>query len=487
MFDALAEKMEATWRKLRGQDKITETNIQEALQDVRRALLMADVNLQVVKTFIEDVRQAALGANVIMGVSPDQQFIKIVHDELIKIMGESQAPIAEADPPPTIVLMVGLQGSGKTTTSAKLALHLRKKGHHPLLVAGDIYRPAAIDQLKTLGQQINIPVFDLGKTDPVEIARQGVATAKAAGQDYVILDTAGRLQIDEEMMAELDRIKALVTPHEILLVVDSMIGQEAANLTRTFHERLGITGAVLTKMDGDTRGGAALSIRQVSGQPIKFIGMGEKVEALDPFYPERMASRILGMGDILSLVEKAQEEIDLSDVEHMSQKMMSAQFDFTDFLKQMRMIKRMGSLAGLMKLMPGMNKINDDQLQKGQDQLARAEAMINSMTPEERHHPELLARSVSRKRRVAQGSGRKLDDVSKLVSDFQRMRDMMRNMSAGGFPGFPGGGFPGVSRPSTQAGPSWRGQSQSSGGSRSRPPEKKKSQKPPKKGKGFGK
>jgi len=454
MFDALSEKLELAWRKLRGQDKITETNIQEALREVRRALLDADVNLQVVKQFIEDVRQAALGAEVILGVTPDQQFIKIVHDELVKVMGEANVPIAQAEQPPTIVLMVGLQGSGKTTTCAKLALYLRKQGKKPLLVAGDIYRPAAIDQLKTLGQQIQIPVFDLGKTDPVEIARQGVAAAREQGYDYVILDTAGRLQIDLEMMAELERIKAAVQPHEILLVVDAMIGQEAANLTQAFHERLGITGAILTKLDGDTRGGAALSIRQVSGQPIKFVGVGEKVEALDPFYPDRMASRILGMGDILSLVEKAQEEIDLGDAARMAEKMMTAQFDFTDFLKQMRLIKRMGSLAGLLRLMPGMGKISEEQLQKGQDQLARAEAMINSMTPEERRNPDLLARSVSRKRRVALGSGHKLEDVSRLVSDFQRMRDMMRSMSLGGLPGMPGG-----RGPLPAGGPQWRGRS----------------------------
>ncbi|MEN9201833.1 MAG: signal recognition particle protein [Thermostichus sp. DG_1_6_bins_120] len=476
MFDALSEKLELAWKKLRGQDKITETNIQEALREVRRALLDADVNLQVVKQFIEEVRQAALGSEVIMGVSPDQQFIKIVHDELVKVMGEANVPIAQAEQPPTIILMAGLQGSGKTTTCAKLALYLRKQGKKPLMVAGDIYRPAAIDQLKTLGQQIQIPVFDLGKTDPVEIARQGVEAARQQGYDYVILDTAGRLQIDLEMMAELERVKATVQPHEILLVVDAMIGQEAANLTQAFHQRLGITGAILTKLDGDTRGGAALSIRQVSGQPIKFIGVGEKVEALDPFYPDRMASRILGMGDILSLVEKAQEEIDLGDAASMAEKMMTAQFDFNDFLKQMRLIKRMGSLGGLLKLMPGMGKISDEQLQKGQDQLARSEAMINSMTPEERKNPDLLARSVSRKRRVANGSGHKLEDVSRLVSDFQRMRDMMRSMGMGG--GFPGMGGFGRS-PLPGGGPNWRGRSAA-------PPRQRPNPKPGKGGKKGG-
>ncbi len=491
MFDALSERLESAWKKLRGQDRITETNIQEALREVRRALLEADVSLQVVKAFIEDVRESALGSDVIMGVNPDQQFVKIVHDQLVKLMGEANVPLAQIEGEgPTIVLMAGLQGSGKTTTCAKLGLYLRKQGRNPLMVAGDIYRPAAIDQLKTLGQQTGIPVFDLGKTDPVEIAKQGVVTAQTNGHDYVIVDTAGRLQIDLEMMAELERIKATVRPHEILLVVDAMIGQEAAHLTQAFHERLGITGAVLTKLDGDTRGGAALSIRQVSGQPIKFIGVGEKVEALDPFYPDRMASRILGMGDIVSLVEKAQEEIDVSDAAAMAEKMMTAQFDFTDFLKQMRMIKRIGSFAGLMKMMPGMGKLTDDQLQKGQDQLSRAESMINSMTPEERRKPDLLARSRSRKERIAKGSGRKLEDVNRLVSDFQRMRDMMKRMGSGGFPGgmggFPGMGGAPVPAAAPQGGPGWRGKA-SSKSSKSSSSQKKSSKSQKKKGKGFGK
>jgi signal recognition particle subunit SRP54 len=482
MFDALSEKFESAWKKLRGQDKITESNIHEALREVRRALLEADVNLQVVKTFVEDVREAALGAKVIMGVTPDQQFVKIVHDELVKVMGEANAPLNEAPPEqgPTIILMAGLQGTGKTTATAKLALYHKKQSKKTLLVAGDIYRPAAIDQLKTLGQQIGIPVFDLGKTDPVAIAQQGVAKGVAEGFDTVIVDTAGRLQIDQSMMAELEQIKAAIAPHETLLVVDAMTGQEAANLTREFHTRVGVTGAILTKMDGDTRGGAALSVRQVSGQPIKFIGMGEKVEALDPFYPDRMASRILGMGDILTLVEKAQEEIDLSDAEAMTEKLLAAEFDFTDFLKQMRLIKGMGSLGSLMKMIPGMNKLTDDQLQKGQDQLARAEAMINSMTRQERLNPDLLARSMSRKRRVAIGSGYDVNDVSKLVSDFRRMRDMMANMGrmgglpgmGGGLPGM-GGGFPGMGGgrgqlPPATSGPGWRGQSSGNGKKRNK-------------------
>lgn len=444
MFDALADRLESAWKKLRGQDKISDANIQEALKEVRRALLEADVNLQVVKEFVAEVAVKAQGAEVIAGVRPDQQFIKIVYDELVRVMGETNSPLAIAETSPTIVLMAGLQGTGKTTATAKLALHLRKQNRTTLLVATDIYRPAAIDQLITLGKQIDTPVFELGKDiDPVEIARQGIERAKELGVDTVIVDTAGRLQIDQEMMAELARIKDVIQPHETLLVVDAMTGQEAANLTRTFHQQIGITGAILTKMDGDSRGGAALSVRQISGAPIKFVGVGEKVEALQPFYPDRMASRILGMGDVLTLVEKAQEEIDLSDAEQMQEKIMTAKFDFTDFLKQMRLLKNMGSLGGILKMIPGLNKMSDDDMRKGEVQLRRTEAMINSMTTEERRKPELLSSSPSRRRRIAKGSGFLEADVSKLVSDFQKMRNMMQQLGQGG--GFPGmGGMPGM-------------------------------------------
>ena len=439
MFDALAERLEDAWKKLRGQDKISQSNIQEALQEVRRALLAADVNLQVVKTFIAEVEAQALGAEVLSGVNPGQQFIKIVYDELVKVMGESNVPLAKADTLPTVILMAGLQGSGKTTATAKLALYLAKQKRSCLMVATDIYRPAAIDQLLTLGQQINVPVFELGtEIDPVEIARQGLEKAKETGVDTVIIDTAGRLQIDPDMMAELSRIKETVQPDDTLLVVDAMTGQEAANLTHTFHEQIGITGAILSKLDGDSRGGAALSVRQVSGQPIKFVGVGEKVEALQPFYPERMASRILNMGDVLTLVEKAQEELDIADVEKMQSKILEAKFDFNDFIKQMRLLKNMGSFAGVMKLIPGMNKLSGEALEKGEVQLKRTEAMINSMTIEERENPELLAKSPSRRRRIAKGSGYQDRDVSKLVSDFTRMRGMMQQMGQGGMPGMPG-------------------------------------------------
>lgn len=491
MFDALSEKLEKAWRKLRGQDRITEGNIDEALRDVRRALLEADVNFQVVKEFIADVRDDALGAEVIKGVTPDQQFIKIVYDQLLKTMGEENVPLAESQVKgrPAVILMAGLQGTGKTTATAKLALYLHKNNKKALLAAADVYRPAAIDQLQTLGAQIQVPVFSEGAAaDPVDIARHALDQAIAGRYDVLIVDTAGRLSIDEAMMAELERIKAAIAPDEILLVVDAMTGQEAANLTRAFHERLGITGAILTKLDGDTRGGAALSVRKISGQPIKFVGVGEKVEALQPFYPDRMASRILGMGDVLTLVEKAQEEIDFADAAKMEQQLLSGQFDFEDFIKQMWMVKSMGSLGGLLKLMPGMGKISDDQIRQGEVQLKKAEAMIGSMTKQERRSPDLI--NVSRKRRIARGSGVSLEDVGKLLNDFNRMRQMMKMMGGGGpF----GGGMGGMGNmfgggnnrrgpapgPNPALGPGWRGQSSSKKSN----PNKSKGKK---KGKGFG-
>ncbi|TFI51295.1 signal recognition particle protein [Mastigocladus laminosus UU774] len=486
MFDALADRLEAAWKKLRGQDKISQSNIQDALREVRRALLEADVNLQVVKEFINEVEAKAQGAEVITGVRPDEQFIKIVYDELVQVMGETNVPLEQAQNQPTIVLMAGLQGTGKTTATAKLALHLRKIDRTCLMVATDVYRPAAIEQLVTLGKQIDVPVFEMGSdADPVEIARLGVERGRAENIDTVIIDTAGRLQIDADMMAELAQIKEVVQPHETLLVVDAMTGQEAANLTRTFHEQIGITGAILTKLDGDSRGGAALSVRRISGAPIKFVGVGEKVEALQPFYPDRMASRILGMGDVLTLVEKAQEEFDLADAEKMQEKIMSAKFDFTDFLKQLRLLKNMGSLGGILKLIPGMNKLSNDQLQQGETQLKRCEAMINSMTQEERKNPDLLSSSPSRRRRIAGGSGYKEADVSKLVSDFQKMRSLMQQMGQGGFPGMSGmfGGGGGMGNPLAAGGnrpapPGWRGYS---GGAST-----KKKPKKDKKKKGFG-
>ncbi len=445
MFEELSERFEDAVKGLRGEAQISSSNIDGALKEVRKALLEADVSLPVVKQFIDEVREKALGAEVVRGVNPDQKFIQVVHQQLVDVMGGNNAPLAESGQP-TVVLMAGLQGAGKTTATAKLGLHLKEQGKKALMVAADVYRPAAIEQLRTLGNQIGVEVFSLGENlKPEEIAEAGLEKAREVEADVLLVDTAGRLQIDEEMMDEMVRIRSSVQPDEVLLVVDSMIGQEAADLTRAFHEKVGITGAVLTKLDGDSRGGAALSIRKVSGQPIKFIGTGEKVEALQPFHPERMASRILGMGDVLTLVEKAQKEVEIADVEKMQKKLQEATFDFSDFLKQMRLIKRMGSLGGLMKMMPGMNKIDDGMLKEGEQQLKRVESMIGSMTPSERNQPELLAAQPSRRKRVAFGSGHTPVEVDKVLADFQKMRGLMQQMSRGeGIPGMGGGAFPGM-------------------------------------------
>jgi len=480
MFDELSQRFEDAVKGLRGQAAISETNVDGALREVRRALLEADVSLPVVKEFVEEVRRKAVGAEVVRGVSPDQKFIQLVHEQLVDTMGGANAPLARATDGPTVILMAGLQGAGKTTATAKLGLHLKEQGRRALLVAADVYRPAAIDQLQTLGRQIGVEVFSLGSdAKPEAIAAAGVAKGRDEGFDTVLVDTAGRLQIDASMMEEMVRIREAAAPDEVLLVVDSMIGQEAAELTRAFHEQVGITGAVLTKLDGDSRGGAALSIRKVSGAPIKFIGTGEKVEALQPFHPERMASRILGMGDVLTLVEKATKEVELADVEKMQRKLQEASFDFSDFVQQMRLIKRMGSLGGLMKLIPGMNKIDDGMLRQGESQLKRIEAMIGSMTEAERRQPELLASQPSRRRRIAAGSGHTPADVDKVLSDFQKMRGFMQQMSRGGMPGMPGmpgmGGFPGMGGMPGMGAPGGRG-----GGKPPRPP------KPAKKRKGFG-
>ena len=448
MFDELSQRFDDAVKALRGQAAISESNIEAALKDVRRALLEADVSLPVVKDFVDEVRRKALGAEVVRGISPDQKFIQVVHEQLVETMGGANAPLAQGGKAgsPSVVLMAGLQGAGKTTATAKLGLHLKEQGRKALLVAADVYRPAAIDQLKTLGAQIGVEVFSLGtEAKPEQIAAAGLSKAKEEGYDTVLVDTAGRLQIDTSMMQEMVRIRDAVQPDEVLLVVDSMIGQEAADLTRAFHEQVGITGAVLTKLDGDSRGGAALSIRKISGAPIKFIGTGEKVEALQPFHPERMASRILGMGDVLTLVEKAQKEVELADVARMQQKLQEASFDFSDFLQQMRLIKRMGSLGGLMKMIPGMNKIDDGMLKQGEQQLRRIESMIGSMTQAERQKPDLLASSPSRRRRIAAGSGHTPAEVDKVLADFQKMRGFMQQMTRGGMPGMPGmGGLPGM-------------------------------------------
>jgi len=488
VFDELSARFEEAVKSLRGQATISDTNVEGALKDVRRALLEADVSLPVVREFVDEVRRKAVGTEVVRGISPDQKFIQVVHDQLIETMGGENAPLAASGKAgePSVVLMAGLQGAGKTTATAKLGLHLKEQGRKALLVAADVYRPAAIDQLQTLGGQIGVEVFSLGaEAKPEDIAAAGIAKAKDEGFDTVLIDTAGRLQIDAAMMEEMVRIRTTVQPDEVLLVVDSMIGQEAAELTRAFHEQVGITGAVLTKLDGDSRGGAALSIRKVSGAPIKFIGTGEKVEALQPFHPERMASRILGMGDVLTLVEKATKEVELADVERMQRKLQEASFDFSDFVQQMRLIKRMGSLGGLMKMIPGMNKIDDGMLKQGEEQLKKIEAMIGSMTEAERQDPDLLAANPSRRRRIASGCGHTASEVDKVLADFQKMRGFMQQMTrGGGMPGMPGlpgmgGGFPGMG--GGMSGMPGMGGMGGQGGGGSR-----KAHRPPKKKKGFG-
>ena len=442
MFDELSSRFEDAVKGLRGEAKISENNINDALKEVKKALLDADVSLSVVKDFIADVKDKAIGEEVVRGVNPGQKFIEVVNKELIKIMGNENSPLNENQESTNVILMAGLQGAGKTTATGKLGLYLKEQKQKVLLVAADVYRPAAVEQLKTLGNQNDLEVFSSKEKNskPEEIAKDALDYANSNNVDTVIVDTAGRLQIDESMMSEMVRIKEFTKPDEVLLVVDSMIGQEAADLTKSFHEKVGITGAILTKLDGDSRGGAALSIRKISGKPIKFIGTGEKIEALQPFHPERMASRILGMGDVLTLVEKAQKEVELADAEAMQKKLQEATFDFNDFVKQMRLIKRMGSLGGLIKLIPGMNKIDDGMIKSGEDQLKKIESMISSMTTEEKQKPEVLAAQPSRRQRIAQGSGYQAKDVDKVLADFQRMRGFMKQMSNGGMPGMGGMG-----------------------------------------------
>lgn len=439
MFEELSNRLEDALKTLRGQDKITETNIEPALKLVKKALLDADVSLSVVKDFLMDVKQAAIGQEVVRGVSPEQKFVDIVYKRLVEIMGGVNKQIEISDAKPLVVMLVGLQGAGKTTAAAKLGLYLKEKGKKVLLIAADTFRPAAREQLKTLGKQINIDVFVGVPADKsLTVAENGIQQAKIYEYDAVVVDTAGRLYIDDELMREAAILKETIQPNEVLLVVDAMIGQEAAELTKAFDREIGLTGAILTKLDGDSRGGAALSIRKVSGKPIKFIGTGEKTIALEPFYPDRLASRILGMGDILTLVDKAQKEVEIEDVISMQKKFEEASFDFTDFLKQMKLIKRMGSISGLMKLIPGMGKIDNSMLKQGETQLDKIQSMINSMTLEEQRNPQLLMKSPQRRRRVANGSGYSESDVDKVISDFDRMRGMMRNLARGNFNQVPG-------------------------------------------------
>lgn len=429
MFQTLTEKLEAVFKKLRGQGKITEENVAESLREVRRVLLDADVNLHVAREFIDKIQKRAVGREVLASITPGQQIIKIIHDELVSLLGVSKTDIVEAHEPPTVVLVVGLQGSGKTTFSAKLARFLKGKGRNPLLVAADVYRPAAVDQLVTLGKQLDLPVYSEAGEDAVGIAARSVDFARRHVRDTVIIDTAGRMHVDDAMMNEIAEIKAKTRPHEILFVADAMTGQDAVNTARAFHDRLDFDGVVLTKMDGDSRGGAALSIRAVVHKPIKFIGVGEKLDALEAFHPDRIASRILGMGDIVGLVEKAQEKIDQEKAQRLGEKLRSAQFTLTDFLDQLREVRNMGPLDQVLGMIPGMNRIPAGE-QVNEGALTRTEAIIQSMTIEERERPSII--NGSRRKRIAAGSGTTVQEVNRLLKQFEDMQKMMKKLSKGG-------------------------------------------------------
>jgi signal recognition particle subunit SRP54 len=444
MFDNLSDKLDRAFKILKGQGKITEINVAETVKEVRKALLDADVNFKIAKDFTDRVKEKAFGQSVLTSVSPGQLMIKIVNDELVALMGGEKSEL-NLKSNPAIILIAGLQGSGKTTFSGKLANYLKSKGKSPYLVAADVYRPAAIDQLKILGAQIDVPVFtDYESKNPVKIAQEAIKQAKAAGHNVIIIDTAGRLAVDEQMMDEIASVKSSVQPHEILFVVDAMTGQDAVNTAKVFNDRLGFDGVVLTKLDGDTRGGAALTIREVVKKPIKFVGTGEKLEAIDVFYPERMASRILGMGDVVSLVERAQEQFDAEESARIQKKIRKNQFDFGDFLNQLQQIKKMGNLKDLMGMIPGVGKMVKD-IDISDDAFKHIEAIIHSMTPLERESPELI--NGTRRKRIAMGSGRSIEEVNKLLKQFDDMKKMMKQFSGGGNPlkmlkNMPQGGIP---------------------------------------------
>lgn len=430
MFESLSERLERSFKILKGEGKITEINVAETLKDVRKALLEADVNYKTAKTFTDDVKAKALGMNVLTAVKPSELMVKIVHDELAALMGGTHTEL-ELKGSPSIILMAGLQGSGKTTFTGKLANMLKtKKGKNPLMVACDVYRPAAIEQLRVLGEQINVPVYtEIDSKDVVSIAKNAIAEAKKKGNDVVIVDTAGRLAVDEEMMNEISAVKEAINPNEILFVVDSMTGQDAVNTAKEFNDRLDFTGVILTKLDGDTRGGAALSIRSVVNKPIKFVGIGEKMEAIDAFHPARMADRILGMGDIVSFVERAQEQYDEAEARKLSKKIAKNQFGFDDFLNQIQQIKKMGNMKDLLGMIPGVGKALKDVDIKD-DAFKHIEAIIQSMTPQERTNPQIL--NTSRKQRIANGSGRNIQEVNRLIKQFDDMRKMMRMVQNNG-------------------------------------------------------
>lgn len=430
-FENLSNKLQDVFKQLRGKGKLTEADVKTAMREVKIALLEADVNFKIVKNFIKTVTERAVGTEVLEGLNPGQQVIKIVNEELIALMGTTQSQLTFAKRPPTIYMMVGLQGAGKTTSSGKLAGQLRKQGRNPLLVACDVYRPAAIKQLQVVGKNYNIPVFEMGdKLSPVEISKKALEYAAENRNDVILIDTAGRLHINEELMQELQDIKEVVKPQEILLVVDAMTGQDAVTVAESFDSQLGIDGIIMTKLDGDARGGAALSVRSVTNKPIKYIGMGEKMEDLEPFYPDRMASRILGMGDVLTLIDKVQQNIDEQEAKEMQKKMLSNEFTLEDFLSQMQQIKKMGPLKDLMGMIPGMNKFNLDEALNGVDpskEMAKTEAIIQSMTREERLNPSIL--NGPRKKRIANGSGRSIAEVNRLLKQFEEMKKMMKQMN----------------------------------------------------------
>ena len=428
MFGGLTEKLTNAFKKFRNKGKLTEADVREGMREVKLALLEADVNFKVVKDFVKAVTERAVGAEVLESLLPAQQIIKIVNEELIRLMGGETPKINISPKPPTVIMMVGLQGAGKTTHSAKIAAYYKKKGKNPLLVACDVYRPAAVDQLKIVGESVGVPVFSMGtKISPVEIAKAGVEHARKNGFDMVFIDTAGRLHIDEELMAELVNIKNSVNPMEILLTVDAMLGQDAVNVAKTFNDLLDITGVVLTKMDGDTRGGAALSVKYITGKPIKFVGTGEKLDALELFHPDRMASRILGMGDVLSLIEKAEEAYDKKNAEELERKMRDQTFTLEDFLEQLHQLKKMGNLDQLIGMIPGAGSLKDVQVDE--KQMKRIEAIILSMTKKERTYPDII--NGSRRKRIAKGSGTTVEDVNKLLKQFDQMKKMMKQFTGG--------------------------------------------------------
>ncbi len=427
-FDNLTTKLQDVFKKLRSKGKLTEGDVKEAMREVKLALLEADVNFKIVKEFVNNVTEKAIGGNILEGLNPGQQVVKIVHDEMIDLLGTTQSKLTFSSKPPTVFMLIGLQGAGKTTAAGKLAGQLKRQGKRPLLVACDVYRPAAVKQLQVVGGTYNIPVFTIeGSTEPVKIARDAIAHGTQNGHDVIIVDTAGRLHINEEMMEEIKAIKAEVRPHEILLLLDAMTGQDAVNVAESFNEKVGVDGIIISKLDGDTRGGAALSVRYVTGKPIKYVGMGEKIDELEPFYPDRMASRILGMGDVLSLIDKAQQAFDEKEAIELERKMRTNDFNLDDFLNQMQQIKKMGPLKNILGMIPGLSQVNMNEVEIDEKVMTHTEAIIQSMTKAERRNPLIL--NSSRKKRIANGSGRSIQEVNRLLKQFEDMKKMMKQFT----------------------------------------------------------